>query len=137
MENRNVFSGTWDETNLDKKISLWKERWDEACISAQQKDIKTFIMVQPILGTGDRTLTQFEKSTLSEDDGLIRVPMALEKYVDELPELTNCTYKADLTHVFDGHEQTIFFDLGHVGDEGNMIIAEEIYKLVLPVIQES
>jgi len=29
MKNKNTFSGTWDETNLDKKISLWKERWDE------------------------------------------------------------------------------------------------------------
>jgi hypothetical protein len=53
------------------------------------------------------------------------------------PELTNCTYKSDLTHTFDNHKQTIFFDLGHVGDEGNMIIAEEIYKLVLPVIQKN
>ena len=137
MENRNVFSGTWDETNLDKKISLWKERWDEACISAQQKDIKTFIMVQPILGTGDRTITEFEKTNLVEDEDFILVPIALEKYVDVLPELTNCTYKADLTHTFDNHKQTIFFDRGHVGDEGNMIIAEEIYKLVLPVIQKS
>ena len=137
MKNKNTFSGTWDETNLDKKISLWKERWDEVCISAERKNIKTFVMIQPILGTGDRIITEFEKPNLSADEDFIIVPIALQKYADVLPELTNCTYKADLTHIFDNHKQTIFFDLGHVGDEGNMIIAEEIYKLVLPVIQKS
>jgi len=136
MENRNAFSATaWDEENLEEKIKLWKERWNEACVSAQQKDIQTFIMIQPILGTGDRTITQFEKQALSEN--FDKVPIALKKYVDTLPELTNCTYYADLTHVFDEHEGTIFFDRGHVGDEGNMIIANEIYELVLPIIQES
>ena len=136
MENRNAFSATaWDEENVEKKISLWKERWNDACYSAQQKDIKTFIMIQPILGTGDRTINQFEKHALTEN--FHKVPIALEKYIDELPELTNCTYNADLTHVFDEYEETIFFDRGHVGDKGNMIIANEIYELVLPVIQES
>ena len=94
-------------------------------------------MIQPILGTGDRIITEFEKPNLSADEDFILVPIALQKYADVLPELTNCTFKADLTHIFDNHKQTIFFDLGHVGDEGNMIIAEEIYKLVLPVIQKS
>ena len=137
MKNKNTFSGTWDETNLDKKIGLWVERWDEVCISAERKDIKTFVMIQPILGTGDRIITEFEKPNLSADEDFILVPIALQKYADVLPELTNCTYKADLTHIFDNHKQTIFFDLVHVGDEGNMIIAEEIYELVLPVIQKS
>ena len=137
MENKNTFSGAWDGTNLDKKIILWKERWNDMCISAEQKNISTLIMIQPILGTGDRTLTQFEKSNLTADEDFVLVPIALQKYVDVLPELTNCVHTADLTHIFDNHKQTIFFDRGHVGDEGNMIIAEEIYKLVLPIIEES
>ena len=137
MENKNTFSGAWDGTNLDKKIILWKERWNDVCISAEQKNISTLIMIQPILGTGDRTLTQFEKSNLTADEDFVLVPIALQKYVDVLPELTNCVHTADLTHIFDNHKQTIFFDRGHVGDEGNMIIAEEIYKLVLPIIEES
>ena len=126
-----------DKLLKNKKIILWKERWNDMCISAEQKNISTLIMIQPILGTGDRTLTQFEKSNLTADEDFVLVPIALQKYVDVLPELTNCVHTADLTHIFDNHKQTIFFDRGHVGDEGNMIIAEEIYKLVLPIIEES
>ena len=58
----------------------------------------------------------------------------MQKYVDVLPELTNCTKTADLTHVFDGHNEPLFVDLGHVEDHGSMIISEKIYELVLPMI---
>ena len=127
---------TWTDANLDKKVILWKERWNESCLLAQKNDIKTLITIQPMLGTGDRIVTKSEKSTsgLLQND-FMQLPLyQLQKFVDVLPELTNCTNTADLTHVFDGHNEPIFLDLGHVGEQGSMLISEKIYELVLPII---
>jgi hypothetical protein len=124
------------DANLDKKVILWKERWNESCLLAQENDIKTLITIQPMLGTGDRIVTKSEKSTsgLLQND-FMQLPLyQLQKFVDVLPELTNCTNTADLTHVFDGHNEPIFLDLGHVGEQGSMLISEKIYELVLPII---
>ena len=124
------------DTNLDQKVILWKERWNESCLLAQTNDIKTLITIQPMLGTGDRIVTKSEKSTsgLLQND-FMQLPLyQLQKFVDVLPELTNCTNTADLTHVFDGHNEPIFLDLGHVGEQGSMLISEKIYELVLPII---
>jgi len=126
---------TWTDANLDKKVTLWKERWNEICLLTQKNDIKTLITIQPMLGTGDRIVTESEKSTsgLLQSD-FTQLSSSMQKYVDVLPELTNCTKTADLTHVFDGHNEPLFVDLGHVEDHGNMIISEKIYELVLPII---
>jgi hypothetical protein len=124
------------DANLDKKVILWKERWNESCLLAQKNDIKTLITIQPMLGTGDRIVTKSEKSTsgLLQND-FMQLPLyQLQKFVDVLPELTNCTNTADLSHVFDGHNEPIFLDLGHVGEQGSMLISEKIYELVLPII---
>ena len=124
------------DANLDQKVILWKERWNESCLLAQKNDIKTLITIQPMLGTGDRIVTKSEKSTsgLLQND-FMQLPLyQLQKFVDVLPELTNCTNTADLTHVFDGHNEPIFLDLGHVGEQGSMLISEKIYELVLPII---
>ena len=124
------------DANLDKKVILWNERWNESCLLAQTNDIKTLITIQPMLGTGDRIVTKSEESTsgLSQND-VKQLPLyQLQKFVDVLPELTNCTNTADLTHVFDGHNEPIFLDLGHVGEQGSMLISEKIYELVLPII---
>ena len=124
------------DANLDQKVILWKERWNESCLLAQTNDIKTLITIQPMLGTGDRIVTKSEKSTsgLLQND-FMQLPLyQLQKFVDVLPELTNCTNTADLTHVFDGHNEPIFLDLGHVGEQGSMLISEKIYELVLPII---
>ena len=122
--------------NLDQKVILWKERWNESCLLAQTNNIKTLITIQPMLGTGDRIVTKSEESTsgLSQND-IKQLPLyQLQKFVDVLPELTNCTNTADLTHVFDGHNEPIFLDLGHVGEQGSMLISEKMYELVLPMI---
>ena len=126
---------TWTDANLDKKVTLWKERWNEICLLTQKNDIKTLITIQPILGTGDRIVTESEKSTSGLLQGdFTQLSSSMQKYVDVLPELTNCTKTADLTHVFDGHNEPLFVDLGHVEDHGSMIISEKIYELVLPMI---
>jgi len=39
-----------------------------------------------------------------------------------------------LRNVFDSHSETIYYDQGHVGDNGNKIIAERMYNDILPLI---
>jgi hypothetical protein len=47
-----------------------------------------------------------------------------------------CTKVFDLRNAFDGQNDTIFHDSGHVGDKGNKIIAEKMHEIILSIINE-
>jgi len=47
-----------------------------------------------------------------------------------------CTDTVDLTNVFDDVRKTIYLDLSHVSDSGNMLIADELFKSSLPIMYE-
>ena len=41
----------------------------------------------------------------------------------------------NLTNSFDNNSETIFYDLIHVVDKGNEIIADRIYDEILPILK--
>ena len=60
---------------------------------------------------------------------------SLELLSSNLNELNKtCTSTSDLRNVFDDISDPIYFDFGHVGDNGNKIIANDIFKKILPII---
>jgi hypothetical protein len=46
-----------------------------------------------------------------------------------------CTKTLNLTNSFDNNPETIFYDLIHVGDKGNEIVADRIYDEILPILK--
>ena len=48
----------------------------------------------------------------------------------------HCELVIDLSHVFDDNTELIYYDLGHITDIGNKIIAEEIYEKIRPIVLE-
>jgi len=117
-----------------EKINLWKNRWNEMCEIGNNNGIKTIILIQPLLGSGNKDLHDWEKymsqqytheSIISSYEHLRTASLELNKH---------CTLVADLSNVFDDSDELIYYDLGHVMDNGNKIIAEKIYEKILPII---
>ena len=55
-----------------------------------------------------------------------------EKYALALNELNSeCMQTIDMREIFDSMEITMYFDAGHTGDEGNRLIAEKMYYVII------
>ena len=71
----------------------------------------------------------------SEKHNLLPILEIMSNSLNELK--TDCAGTADLRDSFDGIEKPIFYDVGHTNDLGNNIIADKLFELSLPIIQEN
>ena len=116
--------------------TLWKDRWVESCEFTNTNNVKTIVTLQPFLGTGSRILSNLEHALFSTHLNWITDDVnEYKKYRKHLEEISKyCTETKDLTDIFDLVAKPIYWDLGHVGIEGNKIIATHFFKLALPYI---
>ena len=50
-------------------------------------------------------------------------------------EINYCTNVFDFRNTFDGMDEThIYFDVGHMSDFGNEVVAEKIFEKILPIV---
>ncbi|MDC0170123.1 pentapeptide repeat-containing protein [Candidatus Nitrosopelagicus sp.] len=129
------FAG-WSENNenADEIATKWLARWNEICDIGKDEGFKTIIILQPILGTSERILSGNEYAIFSEikDD---KVQKRLEMLGNVLGDLSaSCTMKLDFRNAFDGIDQPIFWDRGHLGNAGNNIIAEKMVLSIYPLV---
>jgi lysophospholipase L1-like esterase len=122
--------------DIDERVNLWKNSWTELCELSIKKNVDVIITLQPLVGTGNKELTDEEIGTYkfyNQDHVLPNY----EKYFIALEDLgIVCSKSKDLRNIFDDRTETIFFDKGHVGDLGNQIIAKELFELSLPILKE-
>ena len=116
--------------------TLWKDVWIESCELTNANNVKTIVTLQPFLGTGSRILSnQEEASYVTHSYWVNNDVHEYTKYQNQLEEMSKyCTEAKDLTGIFDQVDKPIYWDLGHVGSEGNKIIAAHFFKLALPYI---
>jgi lysophospholipase L1-like esterase len=116
------------------KASLWEKRWSEICLQRQENDFLVVIILQPLLGSGNKTLTSWEDTNKHslEHQSIIPSYSLMKSSLQNMHQI--CDLTIDLTNVFDERNETIFIDNGHVGDLGNSIIAEKIYEKILPAV---
>jgi hypothetical protein len=126
----------YPQSNLDKKIDLWEERWKNICKIGNNNNFQVVISLQPILGSGNKTFSEYENHYFSTHDGLDLHVNALKKYGDKLYELDqHCTLTIDLQNTFDNVSNTVYFDGGHMSGFGNKIIAKIFYDNLLPLLK--
>jgi len=132
-----MFDG-WDDMMVQNSPEEWRDNWVDGCNFAKEHGIDTILTIQPFLGSGERVFTDVELDIYID---LINQPHEptdhYYKFAEQLSKLDNtCTKTADLREIFDHVFETIYIDFVHVGPLGNEIIAENFYKLSLPIISE-
>ncbi len=127
---------TEDFTKITEKISLnWKEKKSEICTLGQNNDFKTIVILQPILGTGNKPLSKSEQELFPKTQFDIETVELLNKLEKPLNELTSiCDQTIDMRSAFDDTSYSIYFDFGHMNNHGNEIIAKKIYEKIIPII---
>ena len=98
-------------------------------------DFKFIAIQQPIVNFKE-PLTRKEKflnETASRDNKLIYEFMSKE--LNNFEQKMGSDFFYDFNDIFDGNENEIFWDVMHVTDEGNEIIAKNITEIVIKKVQ--
>lgn len=129
---KNIFN---DKDSL-KKSKIWVDRWKDICDIGNEKGFKTIVILQPFLGTGNKTLTSEELKIFKYSVGKNLVS-SYENYATTLQSLNDtCTKTADLRNIFDNIEGPLYMDQAHVSDNGNRIVAEEFFKIIQSTVKK-
>ena len=123
-------------SNIEDNVQVWKNRWIEICQLGEERNFDVIIAIPPFLGAGNKTPSNWEFQNLEKLSHTSIVP-SYHLVKDSLRELDKkCAKTLDLTNTFDAVSETIYLDLAHFADAGNMLVAEELYKSSLPIINK-
>ena len=124
-----------DESKTPQKIELWVNRWLEICELGNSMEFSTIITVQPLLGSGNKILSEDEQKIVSSFPEKHNLLPVLEEMANALSRLdSSCTKTADLRNTFDGIDKPLFYDVGHTNDLGNRLIADKLFVLSIPLV---
>ena len=138
-----------DDPRVLEKVSAWRERWSSICELGRDRGFQVLVTVQPILGSGNQTLTGYYEGIYTGDNRADAVDK-LRHWADALDDISPpCTLTLDLAHAFDGHvddprsfaggqvpaSSVAFLDGVHLSDYGNRIIASRIYEVSVPIMR--
>ena len=86
---------------MEEKALLWKSRWEEVCELGEKENFKVIITLQPLLGVGNKVLTDWELRNVKElpDQNPISTYLPMQDQLKDLEK--KCTATADLTDIFD------------------------------------
>ena len=128
-----VFENKQNGKNFKVIVNDWKSRWVETCEYSKEMNFDLIITLEPLIGTGEKTITDWEKNTLSNysSDAITSYDL-MRSAIKDLD--SKCTSTHDISNVFDSEEETIFYDLGHFGDKGSELVAEELFNILKPII---
>ena len=116
---------------------LLAERFSKICDIGERNNFDVVIILQPIIEITGKKLTDDELKQYFERSNHRVMLEDYEKMISTVLRLTeNCDRVVDLSNVFFDYDIPIFFDYIHVGETGNKIIAENIQKLISPLIVE-
>ena len=140
-----------DDSPILPKVAVWKERWGQICDIGRDRGFEVLVTVQPVLGSGNQTLTAYHETFYAEWNGEA-IADKIHHYADALDELSSsCPFTLDLTHAFDGYvdgtdgvvrgggskvpvSSVALLDRVHLSDYGNRIIASKMYDASIPII---
>jgi len=133
----------WNDLRAEYSPEMIYNNWKSVCEIGNQNEFDIIITLQPIAGFGNKELTHQEYVNALTGNNHNNMQLLLQKnqyeeYANKLQDLlTTCTLTKDLRNVFDDVSGPIFWDQGHASDAGNMIVAEKIYEISLPIVQEN
>jgi lysophospholipase L1-like esterase len=125
-----VITKNIDSEYVNKIETKMAVNWNEACSYAKENKFHIVNIIQPILGTSDRVRHGEENSFSYQLPALKNLELDNEK-------LSMCKNIIDLRNIFSELDKVlIYYDSGHMSDNGNQVIAKEIAKKIHPLIKE-
>ncbi len=132
----------WNDLRSNISPNELKENWKQVCEIGNENNFDTVIVLQPIAGFGSKKLTQQESEYVKTGKNYSEKPLmeslsVYQHYAKNLSDIKICTKTIDLRSVFDNETDTIYFDQGHVYDQGNVIVTKSLYNDILPIISKN
>ena len=92
------------------------------------------VILQPILGTGNKPLVEYEHSYYLSFGGEKNTKI-YDIFANGLLELENYCYKVeDFRNIFDNVPEFVYFDIAHLADYGNEVVSQRIFEIIKPTI---
>jgi len=114
-------------------ISETIQNWTTVCELGNKNNFSTYIIIQPLPTFGYRILTDQEIASVltPEFSSPNNYDEISSKYLESLSEANKtCSKIIDLRYVFDYIHAPIYYDGGHVLNNGSIIIAKNIFTYV-------
>ena len=128
-----VKQDTGKQPNLDEIAEAFRKNWSQSCSFLRDNGIKSIVILQPILTTKEFP-SLFEKELLL-DHTKVETFITAQNFSENLPLLNEeCDLTIDLRNGIGDTSETTYYDLLHMNDLGNRIIASKIYEKILPTI---
>jgi len=136
-----VYDG-WNDLRSNYLPNEIVKNWSLMCHEGQKNNFDVIIVIQAIVGFGNKVLSEQELEYLKQGKDYNNKPLInslkqYQQYADKLQKLNNCTQKIDLRFIFDKELDTIYIDQGHTTDKGNKMVAESIHQQLLQVIPQN
>ncbi len=125
----------FDESNMQKKIERWDKNIHTICQLGKENNFKTVVALQPILGTGNKKLTQSENELFrywNEDKILPNYDLFAER-LDSFK--TFCDSVVDLRSALDGINDDVFFDNVHISFKGNAAVSLDLFNITKNIVR--
>jgi len=137
-----IYEG-WNDLRALYSTTLTIGNWEKSCDLGKKEGFDVVVMLQPISGFGNKVLTEQERiNALTGKDHygsqLLLYKQNYQQLADKMKDLDRVCFKTiDMRGVFDNITTAVYFDQGHMGDVGNNIIAQKMYDVLLPRVNES
>lgn len=117
-------------------IDNWYDNMRKICELGEEKNFSTIIFIQPLLGAGNKTLSPDEKQFFLSDLAGFNMEnnMLYQLYLKSKSLEDKCVSTHDLTNIFNGISEPLFYDQSHLNEYGNKIIADKIFDLIYPKV---
>ena len=136
-----VYDG-WNDLRAENSPEIIYDNWKSICDLGVENNFDVIIALQPIVGFGNKSLTEQEliystTGTNYKNTPLINSLDDYNNYAKNLENLTSCSKNLDLRGIFDNETSPLYWDQGHVSDAGNSIVADVLYTNILPLLPKN
>ena len=129
----NAATVDYTEEDYVKRADRWEENWSKTCDELASKDLKIIIFLQPILGSDNKDMTNYQTRAMHE--GSMKSLDHYYLFKEKIPKINeHCTNVVDISNVFHDVDVPVFADPMHTGNYGNEIVADRIYEKILPIV---
>jgi len=93
-----------------------------------------YAFLQPTLVTSEKKMTSYEKTYYDESANLQKIYKQSYERINRI-DMTNYSFE-NLSMVFKNVKENIFIDFAHSGDNGNFMVANDIFHKLIPIINK-